>query len=124
MIVRPDISPDVALKTCRQHDTDIQADIAFSKELLDSWLKHAEDIQEEIKRHLTNSWTPERLDYVLYAILQVGCAEIFSHPQTDIALILTEYLDIGHAFFQGDATKVINGVLHAIAAARSSAPQP
>ncbi|MBT3395873.1 MAG: transcription antitermination factor NusB [Alphaproteobacteria bacterium] len=71
-----------------------------------------------VDRALTNSLqnqTVERLDAILRAVLRVGAYELMSQAETPARVIISEYLDIAHAFFAGSEPKLVNGVLDNIA---------
>jgi N utilization substance protein B len=57
----------------------------------------------------------ERLDVILRAILRAGSYELMSQKQIPARVIISEYLDLAHAFFGGSEPKLVNGVLDKIA---------
>jgi len=59
--------------------------------------------------------TVERLDAILRAVLRVGAYELMSQKEIPARVIISEYLDLAHAFFSGSETKLVNGVLDKIA---------
>jgi N utilization substance protein B len=59
--------------------------------------------------------TLERLDAILRAVLRVGAYELMSQKEIPARVIISEYLDLAHAFFSGSETKLVNGVLDKIA---------
>lgn len=52
---------------------------------------------------------------LLHAILACGAYELLVEPETDTALIIGEYLDITHAFYEGSENKLVNGILDRLA---------
>ena len=64
---------------------------------------------------LTPDWPLERLENVLRAILRAGAYELTARIDVPVPVIISEYLDIGHAFFAGKEPGLINGVLDRLA---------
>ena len=64
---------------------------------------------------LTNDWTVERLEAVLRAILRAGAFELTTRPDVPIKVVISEYVDIAHAFYAGHESKLVNAVLDRIA---------
>lgn len=115
-LMRPNVSTAEALRDCSSAQSkDIDVDKDFCRALLLYWDRHKNSLTQVIGQHLTKSWSLERLDRVLYAIIQGGTAELYAFKDTATALTVTEYLDITHAFFQGPEHKIVNGILHAVA---------
>jgi len=59
----------------------------------------------------------ERLELLLRAILRAGAYEIAVHLDTHPRILISEYVDIGHAFFAGREPAMVNGVLDHVARA-------
>jgi len=70
---------------------------------------------------LTPEWPLARLESVLRAILRGGAYELLACGDVPAAVVISEYLDIGHAFFAGKEPGLINGVLDRLA--RSLRPE-
>lgn len=52
---------------------------------------------------------------LLRSILLCGICEILMHPNIDHPLIINDYLDIAHAFYEKQQVSLVNGVLDSIA---------
>lgn len=69
--------------------------------------------KEEIDRTLTSllpePWPIDRLDPVLRALLRVALAEMATDIPTQI--VINEYLDVAHGFFDGEEPKMTNAIL-------------
>jgi N utilization substance protein B len=72
--------------------------------------RHAE-IDALISGALTPDWPLERLDAVLRAILRAAAFELVGHIEAPVRVVIAEYVDLGHAFFEGKETGLINAVL-------------
>ncbi|HLO75278.1 MAG TPA: transcription antitermination factor NusB [Magnetospirillum sp.] len=73
--------------------------------LLDDMIGHA----------LARDWTVDRLESVLRAILRAGAFELKARPQTPARVVITEFVDVAHAFYAGPEPKMVNAVLDKIA---------
>jgi N utilization substance protein B len=63
---------------------------------------------------LPPEWPLARLDPVLRALLRAGGAEL-TMRDAPAKVIINEYLDVAHGFFDGDEPKMANGLLDALA---------
>jgi len=68
-----------------------------------------------IQHQLAEDWTLSRLDSILRAILRSGLWEIKHRPDVPVAVIISEYVDIAKAFFEGDEAKTVHAVLDRLA---------
>ena len=73
-----------------------------------------EDIDKAIKAVLSKSWRLSRLDATARAILRAGGYELLHRTDIPHAVVIDEYVDIAHAFFEGDEPGFVNGALDAI----------
>lgn len=77
------------------------------------------DIQGLLDGHLTGPQQEEdesarrRMDPLLRAILLCGLYEILARTDTDLAVIVSEYLHVTRAFYDGKETALVNAVLDA-----------
>lgn len=71
--------------------------------------------QDEIDRLLSESlpeeWPLARLDPVLRAIMRAGAAELLMTGGPPARVVINEYLDVSHGFFDGEEPGMANGVL-------------
>ena len=56
-----------------------------------------------------------RLDSTVRAILRAGCFELIERRDVPVPVIVTEYVEIAHAFFDDEEPKLVNAVLDRIA---------
>lgn len=75
--------------------------------------------RQEVDALLASALDPrfpvERLELLMRAILRAGAYELFVHLDTPPRILITEYVDIAHAFFAGREPGMVNGVLDRIA---------
>ncbi len=79
------------------------------------------DLDEMIAAALVEGWTLERMDRVMQAILGAGAYELFARADVPAKVVITQYVDIAHAFFDGKEPGFVNGVLDRLA--RSLRPE-
>ena len=72
------------------------------------------DIDALIGERLAEGWTLERLDRPMRAILRAGAYELVARPDVPIATVITEYVDVAHAFYDKRESGFVNGLLDAI----------
>jgi N utilization substance protein B len=75
---------------------------------------------------LPETWPMDRLDPVLRALLRAGGAELWMADGPPAKVVINEYLDVAHGFFDTEAARLANGVLdklaHLLRPAEFSAP--
>jgi len=72
-------------------------------------------IDESINAALDGDRTMARLEAILASILRVGVYEMINCPDVPPKVIISEYVDIAHAFFGGPEPKLVNAVLDRVA---------
>jgi N utilization substance protein B len=73
------------------------------------------DIDRLIGERLAEGWTLERLDRPMRAILRAGAYELTARPDVPVATVITEYVDVAHAFYDKRESGFVNGLLDSIA---------
>jgi N utilization substance protein B len=73
------------------------------------------DIDKAVSAKLATGWTLERLDRPMRAILRAGTYELIARPDVPVGSVISEYLDVAHAFYDKRESGFVNGLLDAIA---------
>lgn len=73
------------------------------------------EIDELIRSRLAQGWTLERLDRPMRAILRAGAYELIARGDVPVASVISEYVDVAHAFYDRRESGFVNGLLDAIA---------
>jgi transcription antitermination protein NusB len=73
------------------------------------------EIDPPLDGQLAAGWRLNRIDAIVRAILRSAMFEILKKPDVPGRSIITEYVDIAKAFFDGDEPKVVNAVLDKLA---------
>lgn len=92
-----------------------EADEKLFADLVEGAASRREDIDRNISSVLTPDWPLERLEIILRAILRAAVYELLARPEVPTRVIISEYLDIAHAFFAGKEPGLVNGVLDRLA---------
>jgi N utilization substance protein B len=70
-----------------------------------------------IAARLADDWSLERLDRPMRAILRAGAYELVARKDVPVATVISEYVDVAHAFYDKRESGFVNGLLDAIAKA-------
>ena len=73
------------------------------------------DIDSAISARLAEGWSLERLDRPMRAILRAGAYELIARPDVPVGSVISEYIDVAHAFYDKRESGFVNGILDAIA---------
>jgi N utilization substance protein B len=73
------------------------------------------DIDAAISKRLAEGWSIERLDRPMRALLRAGTYELIARPDVSKATVISEYVDVAHAFYDKRESGFANGLLDAIA---------
>jgi len=72
-------------------------------------------LDEKIAASLAQDWTMERLGPVLRAILRSAAFELFAGTDVPAKVVINEYVNLTHAFFEGKEPGFVNGLLDRLA---------
>jgi len=68
-----------------------------------------------ISGRLAQGWSLERLDRPMRAILRAGAYELVARADVPVGSVISEYVDVAHAFYDKRESGFVNGLLDAIA---------
>src|SRR5438034_10983386 len=74
-----------------------------------------EEIDAVISERLAEGWAIERLDRPMRAILRAGAYELVARADVPVGSVISEYVDVAHAFFDKRESGFVNGLLDSIA---------
>lgn len=94
-----------ASATDQSHFTDIVRGVPRQQVAIDS----------AIQGVLSTGWRLKRIDTTLRAILRAAVYELLARMDIPAAAVIDEYVEISHAFFQGDEPAFVNAALDKIA---------
>ena len=90
-------------------------DATFFSELLRGVIRCQRDIDPVVDKQLATGWRLVRVDSIVRAILRVALFELLERPDVPARVVINEYINVAHAFFDDDEPKVVNGVLDRLA---------
>jgi N utilization substance protein B len=92
-----------------------EAEVAFFDDVVKGVLARRDEIDDLLTSKLAQGWALPRLDRTMLQILRAGTWELLARADVATGSVISEYLDVAHAFFDTRETKFVNGVLDAIA---------
>ncbi len=75
------------------------------------------EIDALIASKLASGWSLERLDKPMRQILRAGTYELLARADVPTGSVISEYLDVAHAFYDKREAGFVNGLLDAVAKA-------
>jgi transcription antitermination protein NusB len=91
------------------------AEAEFFRDIVEGVVREQRRLDPMIDQQLAEGWRLARVDSILRAILRAAAFELSDRDDVPARVVITEYVDIAHAFFGGDEPKVVNGVLDHLA---------
>jgi N utilization substance protein B len=92
-----------------------EAERDFFDDLVTGAIERRDDIDGAISAKLASGWTLERLDRPMRALLRAGAYELVARPDVPVATVISEYVDVAHAFYDKRESGFVNGLLDSIA---------
>ncbi len=92
-----------------------QAEAEFFRNLVEGVVREQRRLDPLIDQQLAEGWRLTRVDSILRAILRSGAYELFTRDDVPARVVITEYVDIAHAFFGEEEPRVVNGILDRLA---------
>ncbi len=91
------------------------AEVDFFDDIVKGATARAGEIDLAIERKLASGWTLARLDKPMKAILRAGTYELIARADVPVGAVISEYVDVAHAFYERRETGFVNGLLDNIA---------
>lgn len=89
----------------------VSADEKMFSDVVEGAWKRKEELEEITATCLKSGWELKRLENLIRAILLAGAYELQARPDVPTAVIITEYVDVTHAFCERQEASFVNGVL-------------
>lgn len=96
-------------------DQYVKADSDLFKDVLTGAWSRKEEWTGLIENHLSAGWTLDRIDKILIATLCAGSYELAARIDVPTAVIINEYVDVTHGFYDSAEASFVNSVLDKIA---------
>ena len=94
-------------------------DTQLFRDLISGTASHINHIDPLIALALSKEGSLDKLETTLQAILQVGVFELIIHLETPTEVVINEYVDLTHAFYEQQTVGLVNGVLDKVALKRN-----
>ncbi len=98
-----------------EDDQYADAEVEFFDDIVSGYAAREEEIDALLTDKLAEGWTLARLDKTMVQILRAGIYELVARPDVPKAAVISEYVDVAHAFFDEREAKFVNGVLDSVA---------
>ena len=96
-------------------DEYLPAEAAHFREVVGGVVSEQRKLDPMIDAALQKGWPLKRIETVLRAILRAGAYELDHKPDVPARVVVSEYVDVAHAFVEGDETGLVNAVLDQLA---------
>ncbi len=83
-----------------------------------------DQLDPAIESCLKQNWTLARCGYLLRATLRAGAFELARRSDVPIKVVINEYVELAHLFFDGDEPSLVNAVLDRLAPILRPDPEP
>jgi transcription antitermination protein NusB len=93
----------------------LPAEAAFFRDVVSGVVRDQAKLDPLIDDALTNGWPLKRIDAILRAVLRAGSYELEHRKDVPGRVVVSEYVDVAHAFVEKDETGMVNAVLDQIA---------
>ena len=93
----------------------LPAEAAFFRSIVRGVLDDQRTLDPMIDKALLGGWPLKRVEALLRAVLRAGAFELSSRSDVPARVVVAEYVDVAHAFLDGDETGMVNAVLDRIA---------
>jgi transcription antitermination protein NusB len=91
-----------------------EAEVDFFDAIVAGVDARRDEIDALIDGKLGEKWKMSRLDKTLLQILRAGTFELIARADVPTATVITEYVDVAHAFFDQKDASFVNGLLDAV----------
>ena len=93
----------------------LPAEAAFFRDIVGGTLREQRKLDPLIDKALAEGWPLKRIEALLRAVLRAGAYELDQKRDIPARVIVSEYVDVAHAFVDREETGMVNGVLDGLA---------
>ena len=97
-----------------------QVDVTLMRDIVALALQHQASLEDILSANLPSGWPLARLERPMRLILIAGLAEIQYQPQTPLPVIVSDYVDVAHAYLGEKEPGMINAILDKVGKALRS----
>ena len=92
----------------------LPAEAAFFRDVVSCVVRDQARLDPLIDDALAKGWPLKRIDAILRAVLRAGSYELEHRRDVPGKVVVSEYVDVAHAFVEKDETGMVNAVLDQI----------
>src|ERR1700754_1311731 len=96
-------------------DQYLPAEAAFFRDIVNGVVREQRKLDPLIDDALQRGWPLKRIEAVIRAALRAGAYELDHRKDVPARVIVSEYVDVAHAFVERDEVGMVNAVLDRIA---------
>src|SRR6201991_3171065 len=96
-------------------DQYLPAEAAFFRDIVSGVVRDQAKIDPVLDVALERGWPLKRIDAILRAVLRAGAYELEHRKDVPGRVVVSEYVDVAHAFVEREETGMVNAVLDQIA---------
>jgi N utilization substance protein B len=93
----------------------LPAEAAFFRDVVSGVVREQRSLDPLIDQALAAGWPLKRIETILRAVLRAGAYELVHRSDVPARVVVSEYVDVAHAFLDGDETGMVNAVLDLLA---------
>ena len=93
----------------------LPAEAAFFRDIVSGVVREQRSLDPLVDRALAAGWPLKRIEAILRAVLRAGAYELGHRNDVPARVIVSEYVDVAHAFVDKDETGMVNAVLDQLA---------
>ena len=97
-----------------EDDQYAEAEVDFFDDIVSGVDARRDEIDELLQSKLADGWKVDRLDKTMIQILRCGTYELLARADVSKKIVISEYIDVAHAFFDDKEAKFVNGVLDSV----------
>ena len=95
-------------------DIFVPADRTMLSDIIHGYNERRDEVDEIVRAQLAKKDKTE-IDPILRAILLAATFELMAHHDIDPPIIISDYMNVAHAFYEDGAPKMINAILDTVA---------
>ena len=93
----------------------LPAQEAFFHDIIEGVVREQRKLDPLIDHALSKGWPLKRIEALLRAVLRAGAYELGHRTDVPARTVVSEYVDVAHAFVDRDETGLVNAVLDELA---------
>ena len=93
----------------------LPAEAAFFRDIVSGVVKTQRALDPQIDEALAATWPLKRIEAILRSVLRAGAWELETRTDIPARVIVSEYVDVAHAFVDKTETGMVNAVLDQLA---------